>query len=177
MWLPRDERHLLLAYYANIFDLDDRNVARYLGKAKFFRSDDWVDVLVSPQKIPIISPIVVRKRARRINAYGDTDVSVSGGNTVSKRRIKATIQLQKRLEIANTHLRDRQLIEITPHASEAGVTGVRLALEGYDLARRYSHWLERTGLWFREYRDHWISLVVSFIGGVLGALVVQWLSS
>jgi len=175
MWLPRDERHVLLAYYTNIFDSNDRNVARYLETAKWFRSDDWMDVLRSPQWMPMVSPVLERKQARRINAHG-AGVSPSGGDTVSKQRIRATIQLQRRLGIANTHLKNRQLVEITPHESETGVAGVLLTLEGYDLARRYSHWFERTGLWFREYRDHWISMVVSFIGGVLGALAVQWLS-
>lgn len=180
MWLPRDERHVLLAYYANIFDLDDGDVERYLKQAKWFRSSDWTYVLKSPQWIPIASSCFVQRRAKRIRAYGNRVASPSPKNILSKQGKKiigATIQFVNRLEIANTHLKNRQLVEITPHACETGVAGVLLTLEGYDLARRYSHWFGRTGLWFREYKDHWIWLVVSFIGGVLGALVVRWLSS
>ncbi len=179
MWLPRDERHILLAYYTNIFDLDDRDVARYLKQCKWFRSSDWTYVLKLPQWIPIVSSSWVGKRARRIKDYDNRVTSPSKGDILSGRGPKImeeAAQSLKRLEIANMHLKDRQLVEITPRGSETGVAGVLLTLEGYDLARRYSHWFSRTGLWFREYKDHWIWLAVSFIGGVLGALVVQWLS-
>ncbi len=179
MWLPRDERHVLLAYYANIFDLEDRNVERYLKQAKWFHSSDWTYVLKLPLWIPMLSPWLVQKRAKRIKTYGERVESPSKEDILSEQGpmiIKATIQSRKRLEITNTHLQDRQLVSITPHKSATGVAGVLLTLEGYDLARRYSHWFARTGLWFQEHRDHWIWLVVSFIGGVLGTLAVQWLS-
>ena len=52
---------------------------------------------------------------------------------------------------------------------------LRLTLEGYDLASKYDHWFSRTGLWFAEYKDHWIWLLSGFIGGIIGALIVDWL--
>jgi hypothetical protein len=179
MWLPRDERHVLLAYYVNIFDLDDRNVASCLEKPKWFHSSDWTYVLKLPQWVPIASLCLVRKRAKRIQAYGDRGGSPSKGDILSKRGrkiIEQTIQSQKRLEIANAHLRDRKLIEITPHKSEPGVAGVFLTPEGCDLGRKYNSWFDRSSLWFREYKDHWVWLIVSFLGGVLGTLLVQRLS-
>ncbi len=177
MWLPRDERHILLGYYANTFDLGDRNVRRYLDKPKLFRSDDWTTVLEHPQWIPIVMPLFVQMHAKRIKAYGDGVTPPSGvDNMAVKGGVKATIQLQKRLEIANAHLKDRKLIEITPHESETGIAGVFLTLEGRDLGRKYNSWFDRSGLWFREYKDHWVLLIVGFLGGVLGALLVQSLS-
>ncbi len=179
MWLPRDERHVLLAYYANIFDLRDRNVRRYLEKPKWFCSNDWTSVLKSPQSVPIVSSWLVQERGRLIKTYGDGTSRDSGDDILSakgKNIIAKTALVMKRLEIANAHLQERKLVEISPHNSERGVAGILLTLEGYDLARRYGHWFGRTGLWFREYKDHWIWLIIGFVGGVLGALAVQWLS-
>lgn len=50
-----------------------------------------------------------------------------------------------------------------------------LTIQGYDLASKYDHWFSRTGLWFAEYKDHWIWLLCAFIGGIIGALIVEWL--
>lgn len=44
------------------------------------------------------------------------------------------------------------------------------------LGRKCNSWFDRSGLWFRGYKDHWVWLVVSFLGGVLSTLVVQSLS-
>lgn len=52
---------------------------------------------------------------------------------------------------------------------------LRLTLEGHDLAAKYDNWFSRTGLWFAEYKDHWIWLISGFLGGIIGALVVEWL--
>jgi len=179
MWLPRDERHILLGYYANIFDMKDRNVETYLKNPKWFRSDDWTSVLKCPQWMPLLSLCLIRKQAKRIRAYGDGSTPHPDEDILSKEGkqiIARTAQMLKRLRITNMHLEQRILIDVRPHKSEDGVAGVSLTLEGYDLARRYQGWFGRTGLWFREYKHHWIWLLVSFLGGVLGALVVEWLS-
>lgn len=52
---------------------------------------------------------------------------------------------------------------------------LRLTLKGYDLAIKYNHWFTRTGLWFAEYKHHWLWVVSSFAGGIMGALIVEWL--
>ncbi len=180
MWLPKDERHVLAAYYANVFDLEDRNVTRYLDSEKWFRLNNWTSVLRPPQWIPVASLWLVQRRARQIRTYGDSVTRNSGEDIWSgdgARIIAKTIQVMKRLEVANARLQGRQLVAIHPHQSEHGVAGIRLTLQGYDLARRYSRWFGRTGLWFREYKDHWLWLIVSFLGGIVGALVVQWLAT
>lgn len=53
---------------------------------------------------------------------------------------------------------------------------ITLTIKGYDLGRKYSSWWTRSGLWFAEYKNHWIWIVVSFFGGVVGALLVNWMS-
>jgi len=179
MWLPRDERHILLGYYANIFDMKDRSVETYLKEPKWFRSDDWTSVLKCPQWMPLLSLCLIQRQAKRIRAYGDGATPHPEEDILSKKGkqiIAKTAQVLKRLRIANMRLEERKLIEVQPHQSDTRVAGISLTLEGYDLARRCCHWFDRTGLWFREYKDHWVWLIVSFVGGVLGALTVQWLS-
>ncbi len=53
---------------------------------------------------------------------------------------------------------------------------MQLSLEGNDLGRKYSSWWTRSGLWFTEYGNHWIWIIVSFLGGVIGGLLINWLS-
>jgi hypothetical protein len=71
-------------------------------------------------------------------------------------------------------LHERALIEY--HERGTGQYEVRILLAGWDLGDKYMSWWSRGGLWFREYKDHWVWLIVSFLGGVLGTLLVQWLS-
>jgi len=79
------------------------------------------------------------------------------------------------VEVANKMLQDRRLVNVRERGT--GFYGVTMALKGRDLGRKYNSWFDRGGLWFREYKDHWVWLIVSFLGGVLGALIVQWLSN
>jgi len=37
-------------------------------------------------------------------------------------------------------------------------------------------WQRFSDLWFEAHRNHWIWLIVSFAGGVVGGLLVNWLS-
>jgi hypothetical protein len=54
---------------------------------------------------------------------------------------------------------------------------ITLTIAGYDLGRKYNdHWWVWSHLWFTEYKDHWFWLILSFLGGIVGALIVNWLS-
>lgn len=53
---------------------------------------------------------------------------------------------------------------------------ISLSIRAFDLGRQYSNKWDTSWLWFKEYKDHWIWLIISFIGGVLGAIFVNVLS-
>ena len=76
--------------------------------------------------------------------------------------------------IASETLDRRKLIILMPRQGD-DIT-LELTLEGYDLGRKYSSWWTRSGLWFAEYKHHWIWLIVSFLGGIIGGLLINWLS-
>jgi hypothetical protein len=75
----------------------------------------------------------------------------------------------------NIDLKDRGLINYFSY--EHPKIDVKLTRKGRDLGRKYSSKWIRSGLWFAEYKHHWIWLIVSFLGGIIGALLVNWLSN
>jgi hypothetical protein len=91
--------------------------------------------------------------------------------------IKAYFDGETRVVNANKALLERHLIKLTPHGSERHVCGIELTIDGYDLGRKYSSWLIWTGLCFAEYRHHWLWVIGAFVFGILGTLLVQWLSA
>jgi len=75
---------------------------------------------------------------------------------------------------ANKVLSERKFIKYR----EAGISiELSLSIEGYDLGRKYSSWWTRSGLLFAEYKHHWIWIIISFLVGIIGALLVNWLSN
>lgn len=87
---------------------------------------------------------------------------------------KPWLKSKATVESANKRLHERAFIEYRERGARQ--YEVRILLAGWDLGDKYISWWSRTGLWFREYKDHWVWLIVSFLGGVLGTLLVQWLS-
>jgi hypothetical protein len=65
------------------------------------------------------------------------------------------------------------MIVLDHHESELQVDIITLTVDGYDLGRKYAKWFTRSGLWFEEYRNHWLWLIVAFFGGVAGARVLE----
>jgi hypothetical protein len=84
---------------------------------------------------------------------------------------------QSKFDRIHISLRSRGLLnfEINP----GGFAGIKVDLtpEGMGLGQKYnSSWVVWSGLWFAEYKDHWFWLIISFLGGIIGALTVNWLS-
>jgi hypothetical protein len=123
MWLPKDERRLLVYYYK---ELEQAGV-----RGEFLLSD-----LV--------------------------------------KCMKKTNGSRNRVRIANQMLDKRNLIALMPPQGDAFT--LSLTLTGYDLGRKYNSWWKRSGLCFAAYKDHWIMLILGIIGGIVGALLVNWLS-
>ena len=77
-------------------------------------------------------------------------------------------------EVAHRHLQGLGLL-ITDYATPE--PRVSLTQEGVRLGKIYSgSWWGRSGLWFADCRDHWFWLLLSFLGGIIGALLVNWLT-
>ena len=159
MWLPKDEGKLLRYYYHQI------------NKVEAAQNFEIRDI---------------------IKAFGKKERS---GPPQAKMQI--ILDTYTRLEDVNNLLSQRNLIkwenlspdsirvlQALPKTSEAlswpENTNVNLCItltiKGYDSGRKYSSRWTHSGLWFAEYRDHWFGLILSFLGGIVGALIVNWLS-
>lgn len=80
-------------------------------------------------------------------------------------------------ERVDRRLRDHGLIVTDivngPHAHMR----VSLTPEGIRLGQIYNSWWLRSNLWYAEYiKNHWIWIIVSFLAGILGGVLVNWLS-
>ncbi len=155
MWLPKDERRLLEGYYINIGEV---------SKQHEFPLDDLLGFIKS-------------------NASSELPPS---GHPQRIKKYKEWLKERNRIIIANRALEERGLITHAPQVFVVGCTyegaetnpclTISLTISGYDLGRKYNSWVTRTGLWFAEYRYHWIWLIVSYITGIMSMLLVNWLS-
>ena len=154
MWLSsRDERRLLRYYHKN---------RDQVGKESNYSLDDLVLVLYC-RNMEEVSDHIKRKSQRK--TLEDL-----------KENIQRYLDESNRVRSANEALKQRGLVILTPKDDSQLIT-LSLTAQGDDLGRKYSSWWTRSGLWFAEYRHHWIWLIVSFLGGIIGALLVNWLSN
>lgn len=163
MWLPKDERRLLQGYYLKIGEVE---------------TEVWFDDIIRWRRVMKSKPSKIKDSIDKIKDYYSGGISVESkpGSSIPE-QIQQLISDKTRLDIANKALEQRGLIKIHNHQSEPNMTAITLTISGYDLGRKYNSWLTRSHLWFAEYKHHWIWIIVGFLGGVMGAILVNWLSS
>jgi hypothetical protein len=156
MWLPKDERKLLQGYYVTIGEVGEQHEFPLEKLMGFIKSS--ASVHLPPADDP--------QHAKKYN------VCPKDWNRV----ITANKALEERRLITGSHDNDI-FAHIYKEAGPNPRLTFSLTINGYDLGRKYSSWWTRSGLCFAEYRHHWIWLIVSFLGGIIGALLVNWLSN
>jgi hypothetical protein len=161
MWLSREERQLLMFYTA--CDPD------FAGNAMRFSIQELREIVTRRFDARQIAERAVR---RGQSAQGTNSAPGDSADAVSCR--KSWLGAKATIESACNRLRARGLVEYRECGT--GQYEITTKLTGWDLGDRYMRWWSRGVLWFREYKDHWIWLVIGFVGGVLGALLVEWLS-
>jgi hypothetical protein len=181
MWLPREERYLLMVY--TIFDPSCEQLATA------FQIEDlkWVfGKHMRPGNVVKRASELREKKRNQDHRNNDVESPQIGGNRKSVmagnshdngngvEHYMSWLKAKATIESVNNRLKERGLIE--PRECGTGSYEVKLKLTGWDLGDKYNSWWSRNVLWFREYKDHWIWLIVSFWGGIIGALLVNWLS-
>jgi len=156
MWLPKYERKLLSYYYRKINKVE---------ASQYFNMEDLIKAL-GELKPPNFSIEMILRTYKLLENTNDL---------LSQRGL---------IKLENPSPSSISVLQELPKISKAlGWTDIAdikfcitLTLEGYDLGRKYNSWLPRSGLWFAEYKDHWFWLILGFLGGIIGALIVNWLS-
>jgi len=166
MWLPKEERQLLAYYYRMTRENKDWHIS-------FPQSID--EILDATGRFPALRSI--SRKIMRCVSFKTHNVDTL--NQCLEKR-------QCILIAANQRLLKRQLISLI--ANEPGesisddirklfnLPDVKLTIQGWDLGRKYNSWFIRSGLRFAEYKDHWLWVIIGFGGGILGTLIVNWLS-
>ena len=161
LWLPKDERKLLRIYYRVVDDfcpMEEKNYSM-AELVKVFQANDFDKAAISLLK----------------------DVETPSNECEKKdgcEEYKKFLKSKSKIDATNAALVERKLIKLIPSTPELHFS-VNLTLQGYDLGRKYSDWFIRSGLWFAEYKNHWIMLILSIFGGVLGgalvAIIAEWI--
>jgi hypothetical protein len=162
MWLTKNERKLLRIIYIAV-------------KAKI--DNDHLESL-STYHYPIESLVVTfqskhfEKDARHIlikpdepsrSAYCSKDVNKTISFIHGIGDTECTLNL----------LKEHNLVEWR----KDGDYKISMTYKGFSLGYKYSDWFTRTGLGFAEYKDHWIWLILGFFGGIIGSIIIQWISN
>ncbi len=158
MWLPKDERRLLSYYYRRI---------NKVGTAQNLEISESIKALREKRN--------ETPKSTRENIFENYNTLENTNNRLSQRGLIIWKNLnQNNIKAAHRydHSNSQELYENTKVN-----LSITLTIGGYDLGRKYSSWWTRSGLWFAEYKDHWFWLILSFLGGIVGALLVNWLSS
>jgi hypothetical protein len=151
MWLPKDERRLLFYWYLAIGRMDQE---------ESFELRELVHCLICKD----IKELIERRQKKKSKP------------TNIVQAVDEYIDERNRVEVAITALQQRGLIILKEYSGELQIKSVCLTLQGFDLGKKYSSWWTRSGLWFAEYKNHWIWLIGSFVSGIFATLFVLWLS-
>src|SRR5260370_12556971 len=161
MYLSKDESRLLAGYFTQI--------AEFRREVHFQLPDlcNWL-------KPSWLAWLTFRGHKKRIAEYWDDEELPR-----SRAKFNGTrdyINNSNRVRLANNLLAERRLITLIPHDSITDLFVVSLTLDGYDLDRGHSHFFDWSGLWFREYKDHWMWLIAAFFGGSFSGKIIDFMS-
>lgn len=151
MWLPPDERHILAGLYHLL--KGPNNEETY--------------------ELHRLAPLLKTYAACDIDPYGFEQNEDNDPPNFDAARILGEVNaVRHTIDVLAT----RGLIKDTNHDALSNVVTVALTVHGYDLGRKYALRWFRTGLWYAEHKDHWISLIVSVLAAIITSLIVCMLT-
>lgn len=155
MWLPKDQKELLLFYYKQLGDQCvkglDLNKSVLISTIKLLNPKSTEKVEEDIELEIMDSPIYEKVKNAQGHLEANNFIQLKNSNT-GRRRIR-------------THPEDKIIYKMKE---------VYLTTEGCDLARRYSDIFKLIGLWWKEYGPHPIWSVVGIIFvAIISPLIVN----
>lgn len=154
-WLPKDERKLLRFYYNQL-------------DGKCFKSLPLMDDvnIASMEAMGIIS----------VKQYPNDHTHITCAPEYP-RFYDARLKLQGRNLIKTHDYSEDEEIDVESIPPELRSECLVLTLQGSDLAKKYSHWFSRWGLWWGEHKGNpiWIIIgfIITYILGIGSALLIE----
>jgi len=162
MWLPKDERRLLM-FYA-VYDSD------FLDHEETFSLDQL-------RKLLSLKPCEIKKYANQLRESEQTDskdlnTDSAGSESNDSNQIQDITKTNPKfleemgtIECSNKRLQERGILEY--HECGPRYYAIKLELAGFDLGRKYSSKPQTFLLWCNEYK-----LILTIIGLILTLLIV-----
>jgi len=166
MWLPTVERKLLAFYAMYDSEFRDSEIDHSFAEIRPVLHMKFRDIKEYTNGLA--------DRKKRTNCESETDDAPETNMSSSERKYMKWLRDLGAIESANTRLHERNLIQYIERGQHC--YGITLKLSGWDLGNQYNCWFTRSGLRFREHKDHWIWIVISFLSGILGGALVNWVS-
>jgi hypothetical protein len=161
MWITKDERRLLTIYYLAV-----NEVAGKVTELKGYSMKKVIVVFQSKDfKIRAKSLLKVDKTLGIPQQENGSDLTTE---------MVQFVRSMNTIDATNDMLVKRGLINLSQNDSYT--IKVSLTIQGYDLGRKYSRKLTSSGLWFKEYKEHWIWFIGSVFGGAFFVWLLSWLS-
>lgn len=152
MWLPKDEKKLLLYYYK-------------------CRGGEIIRPLVLNKRHLIVS-------MRALGDYKGDGSEFENYCEIEKsepymRVYEAHMKLEGRRLIRTNEESMVEGYDVITLPDELRLRTVVLTLEGSDLARKYNHWFTRCGLWWQEYRYNPLWIPFAYVAGIISTLITS----
>ena len=154
MWLPKEERYLLMAYYTCMPELRVEGEDFSVDELKYF--------VVKTSRIPFIGQRKFIKLAQKLRDKRNDYSQIEEGQQPVDNNYKLYQQARWEIGATNDILKERGFVEVEDFQN--GIYKVKLTLEGLDLGRKYSSKLHTFLLLCNEYKV-WIiiGLIISFV--------------
>ena len=131
MWLPKDEREMLLKYYSC-----------------FPNTREGGEFFAFSERAYIATRNLIERKF--IYNFSGTQINSEEDLAIYSNCVRVSLE------------------GFLPPSGELGdIIFLRLTLSGLDLASKYDNWFTRSGLWFAEYKHHWLWVILAFIAGSL----------
>jgi len=175
MWLPKDERRLLTIFCRAAGKY--RKMARSPTDQRMYDLGDLVKVFRAKDYKRASDKLGDIYDIDRQRPFGGDDEPSEKDTEKWMEKYKEFLDYMPIMKAAIDTLAERKLIESSRHRHDSRPIGIKLTIDGYDLGSKYSRFLTRTGEWWKEYKGHWLWIIIGYIVSLIVAFMAGRLTN